>query len=245
MERGNRMDTLHGQTTPAHSNTTPAKARPSLDGATLSPTTLALIACGTLGGILFATVYLIEGATRPGYVAWQQAISALSLGAGGWMQQVNFVLFGALTLCSVIGWRQALLPGPASLGYPVLKAASGIGLIVDGFFSQDPAPGYPLGAVIGAPTTHGTIHVIFAFVSITAIAIGDFVLAWRFSTEPRWRIWALFAALTGVLTIVFIALFGATGAHGGIAGVYERVATGVNSVFGIAVFVRLLLDRRS
>jgi hypothetical protein len=161
------------------------------------------------------------------------------------MQQVNFVLFGALTLCSVIGWRRALLPGPASLGYPVLKAASGIGLIVDGFFSQDPAPGYPLGAVIGAPTTHGTIHVIFAFVSITAIAIGDFVLAWRFATEPRWRIWALFAALTGVLTIVFIALFGATGAHGGIAGVYERVATGVNSVFGIAVFVRLLLDRRS
>ncbi len=93
------------------------------------PTTLALIACGTLGGILFATVYLIEGATRPGYIAWQQAISALSLGAGGWAQQVNFVIFGALTLCSVIGWRRALLLGPASLGYPVLKAASGIGLM--------------------------------------------------------------------------------------------------------------------
>ena len=217
--------------------------RPQLNGARLSPTTLALIACGTFGGILFAIVYLIEGATRPGYIAWQQAISALSLGPGGWVQQANFVFFGMLTLCSAIGWRWALTPGVGSVWYPILKIATGIALTMDGFFSQDPARGYPVGAVVGAPTLHGMIHVIFAFVSITSIAVGEFVLARRFAVDRRWRGWVIPAILTGLLTIVFIALFGASGAAGGIAGLYERFATGVNSLFGIAVLTRLLLDR--
>lgn len=240
------MDTLHGQTIPAHTDTDahPLSNRPSLDVALLSPATLALIAAGTLGGILFTIVYTIEGATRPGYIAWQQAISALSLGPGGWAQQVNFVIFGLLTLCSALGWRRSLTPGRASIAYPLFKAISGAGLVVAGVFSQDPAPGYPVGAVVGAATTHGTIHVIAAFVIILALAADAVALAWRFATERRWRVWAPFAVLTGVLTIVFIALFGMAGAHGGLAGVYERVSTGVNSLLSIAVLARLLLDRR-
>ncbi|HLY32581.1 MAG TPA: DUF998 domain-containing protein [Ktedonobacterales bacterium] len=217
-------------------------AQSELNGAQMSRTTLALIACGTLGGILFALVYLIEGATRSGYIAWQQAISALSLGPGGWVQQVNFVAFGLLTLCSALGWRRALTPGAGSAWYPILKLGSGLGLIMDGFFSQDPVPGYPVGAVLTPPTFHGEIHEIFAFVSITSIALGEFVLAWRFAREPRWHVWVIPAVITGLLTIVFIALFGASGAHGGIAGVYERIATGVNSFLGIAILTRLLLD---
>lgn len=219
-------------------------ARPRLDGARLSPTTLSLIACGTLGGVLFTMVYLIEGATRPGYVAWQQAISALSLGPGGWVQQVNFVVFGLLTICSLFGWRRALAPGPAAVWYPILKGVSGVGLIMDGVFSQDPVPGYPVGATLGAPTTHAVVHTLFAVVAITAIALGDFVLARRFAWEPRWRAWMLPAVVTGVLTIVFIALFGASGAHGGIAGIYERLSTGVNSLLSIAILARLVAQRR-
>jgi hypothetical protein len=59
------------------------------------------------------------------------------------MQQVNFIIFGLLVLCSTYGWYQALKPGVGSIWYPLLKAITGLGLIVDGFFSQDPAPGYP------------------------------------------------------------------------------------------------------
>ena len=53
---------------------------------------LLLVACGSLGGLVFTAVYLVEGATRPGYDAGTQAISALSLGPGGWVQQVDFIL---------------------------------------------------------------------------------------------------------------------------------------------------------
>ena len=65
-----------------------------------SPLTFGLVSCGGIGAFLFTVTYLIEGFTRPGYDAWQQPISALSLGPGGWVQQVNFVVFGVLMVLS-------------------------------------------------------------------------------------------------------------------------------------------------
>ena len=50
-----------------------------------SPLTFGLVSCGGVGAFLFTVTYLIEGITQPGYNAWQQPISALSLGPGGWV----------------------------------------------------------------------------------------------------------------------------------------------------------------
>lgn len=198
-----------------------------------------LLTCGPLGSVLFTTTYLIEGATRPGYNAWQQAISVLSLGPGGWVQQVNFIVFGVLVLCAAFGWRQVLKPGVGATWFPVLEGFTGLGMIVDGLFSQDPVPGYPPGAVLTIPTLHGGIHLVFAFVSITALAFSCFVLARRFAVEPHWRGWATYSVITGLLTIVFIAIFGAEGAHAGLAGLFERLATGVHSLWGFLLVARL------
>lgn len=66
---------------------------------------------GVAGAVLFTTTYVIEGATRPGYDGWQQAISALSLGPGGWLQQANFVVLGVCTLCMAVAWRTVLTGG--------------------------------------------------------------------------------------------------------------------------------------
>ena len=60
--------------------------------------------CGVVGALLFTAVYLLEGPTRPGYDAWVQPISALSLGRGGWVQQANFALYGVLLVLSALGW---------------------------------------------------------------------------------------------------------------------------------------------
>ena len=239
------METSSSRSTSAHSSATPVPSQPTLDGALISPVALFLIGCGAFGGLLFAVTYLIEGATRPSYDAIQYPISALSLGPGGWIQQVNFVVFGALALVSAVGWRMALTPGVGRVWYPLLKAIIGIGLIIDGFFSQDPVAGYPVGAVVGAPTTHAVIHTLAAFVTITAIAVSCFVLARRFAVEPSWRGWVIYTILTGLLTIALIAAFGAANNHAGApAGLLERLATGVNTVLSLAIFARLLLDRR-
>lgn len=207
------------------------------------PTALLLwLSCGTIGSVLFTIVYLIEGAIRPDYSAWQQAISALSLGPGGWVQQVNFVVFGVITIWTAFAWRKFLNGGVGATWYPIFRALQGLALVVDGFFSQDPAFGYPKGAVFTTPTFHAVIHQVFAFVSITAIAVGFFILAQRYSREPHWRGWATYAVITGILTIVFIATFGAlNGQHSEIAGFFERLATSLGTIWGLVFFTRLWL----
>jgi len=197
-----------------------------------------------VGGVAFTGVYLAEGATRAGYRALAQPISALSLGPGGSMQQLNFVIFGVLVCLSAPGWRAVLAPGRGALAFPVLRVIAGVGLVMDGLFAQDPSGGYPPGARAGVATLHGQVHTLFAMITITALASGCFVLAARFAVEPGWRRWAVFAAAAGVSTIVFITAFGAAGGHGGLAGLWERAAGGATSVLTVAVLFRLAAASR-
>lgn len=224
--------------------TTRTRAVPArLGGLSLSRGAVLLAASGTVGGLLFTVTYIAEGATRAGYDPWGQAISALSLGPGGWVQRVNFAVFGVLMAISAVGWRRVLNPGRGALAFPVLRAVAGLGLLTCGLFSQDPAPGYPPGVAATAHTAHGMIHSMAAFVAIMALAGSCLVLARRFAAAPAWRGWSWYAVLTGILTIVFIAVFGAMGAHGGMSGLFERLAGGVDSLLGIAVITRLLTAR--
>jgi hypothetical protein len=215
-----------------------------LDGGDLSARTWLLLVGGTVGGLAFTGVYLAEGATRAGYQALTQPISALSLGPGGWVQQLNFIIFGLLACLSAAGWRAALAPGKGAAAFPVLRVIAGVGLVMDGLFAQDPSGGYPPGARAGAPTGHGQLHTLFAVITITALAGGCFVLARRFAAEPAWLHWRWFAAAAGVATIVFIAAFGAAGGHGELAGLWERAAGGANSLLTVAVLVRLAVTSR-
>ena len=163
------------------------------------------------------------------------------------MQRVNFLVFGLISLFAAVGWRRALVSGSGALAYPILRVIEAIGLIGDAIFSQDPARGFPVGVSAPAtPTLTGIIHTSFAIISITAIALSAYVLAWRFVHDPRWRAWALPALITGLLTMVFIAIFGAVNAQpGSLAGLYERLATAASTVLSLAILARLLLDRRA
>jgi hypothetical protein len=213
-------------------------------GSGASIATLLLVACGTLGGIIFTAVYLAEGATRAGYDAVSQPISALSLGPGGLLQRGNFALFGVLMIISAVGWRRLLAGAPAALAFPVTRAVVGIGLVLDAMFSQDAARGYPPGTATTSSSLHGQLHNAAAVVVIVGLAAGCFILGRRFSTDPAWRSWRPVAYATGLLTLVFITAFGLSGGSGGLAGVFERLAGGVNSMFGLAVLIRLLIQSR-
>lgn len=219
--------------------------RAGLDGGALPVRAWLLLAAGTAGGLAFTGVYLAEGAARAGYRALAQPISALSLGPGGWMQQLNFIIFGVLVGLSAAGWRVALAPGRGAWAFPVLHAVAGVGLVMDGLFAQDPSGGYPPGARVGVPTVHGQLHTLFAAITITALATGCFVLAARFASEPGWRRWAVFAAAAGIAAVVFITAFGVAGGHGGLAGLWERAAGGATSVLSVAVLARLAVIGRA
>src|SRR5712692_3684073 len=104
-----------------------------------------LIACGAVGPLLFILVFLLEGATRPGYSVWRNYVSSLSLSDQGWMQIANFLVCGLLTLCFAVGLRQVLRQGKGSVWGPILLGVFSLGLIVAGLFVTDPNLGYPPG----------------------------------------------------------------------------------------------------
>src|SRR5438105_8135210 len=91
-----------------------------------------LLACGVIGPPLFVLVFLIEGATRPGYSAWRNYVSSLALSDQGWEQVANFIIWGLLSLCFAFGLRRALRSGRASVGGPLLLALYGLGLLIAG-----------------------------------------------------------------------------------------------------------------
>lgn len=172
-----------------------------------SMVTRLLIAGGAVGPLLFMIVLLIEGATRPGYNAWHNYGSSLSLSDQGWMQITNFLVCGLLVLGFAVGLRQVLQTGRGSVWGPLLLGIFGLALIVAGLFVTDPSLGYPPGTHSSGPQTlHGTIHGVAGLIVFSSLALACFVMARRFAGDPNWKGWALYSIVTGVLVIAsFIA----------------------------------------
>jgi hypothetical protein len=214
-----------------------------------SPLTFGLVSCGAVGAFLFTVTYLIEGVTRPGYDAGTQPISALSLGPGGWVQQVNFVVFGVLMVLSAFGWYRFLTPRRGAIWFPLLQGISGLCLIGAGVFSMDPFPGYPPGVTLAASTVHGTLHSILAWVLIISLAMGCFVFAQYARVLLHWRGWFVYSLITGILILIFWGAFvqGANGTVAGLGqlvGLSERLSAGSHDLWICLLVVTLFFRRR-
>lgn len=92
-----------------------------------------LVAGGAIGPILFILVFLIEGATRPGYSAWHKFVSDLRVGNQGWVQIANFFFYGTLMLGFALGPRQVFHSGKGVVWGPLLLSAFGQSLIIAGW----------------------------------------------------------------------------------------------------------------
>lgn len=159
-----------------------------------------LIACGAIGPVLFILVFLVEGAIRPGYSAWHNFVSDLSLSNQGWMQIANFLICGVLMLCFALGLRRVFRTGRGSLWGPLLLGIFGLSLLIAGFFVTDPSLGYyPPGTSSSTHTLHGTIHGANAPLAFGSLTIAIFVLTRRFASDRQWRGWALYSLVTGIL----------------------------------------------
>ncbi|MGW7477871.1 DUF998 domain-containing protein [Nonomuraea muscovyensis] len=203
-------------------------------------TTKVLLLCGAIGPAVFAAVYVIAGATRPGYSTWHHTISTLSLGDQGWIQIGSFMLYGVLTLGFALGLRRALRSGPGSVWGPILFVVVGFGLIVIGPFVTDPVLGYPA-ATPAVPSLDGNIHNLTSLIVFVAFPVACFVLARRFAHD-RWRGWVPYSLVTGILAIAFFMLFFASVSDGGNspAGLLERIPTIILGIWQALLALRLL-----
>lgn len=151
---------------------------------------------GIIAPVLFASIFVIEGRLRVGYDSRSMYISALSLGSGGSVQVLNFVVFGLLLLVFACGVNVAL----SRVGAAVLTIIA-VGNLLLGLFVMD-----PVGASRNPVSIHGTVHHIVARIVLLLMPVSCFVFVRQFRQEAKWRFlgWCTLAAGTTIAFAVAI-----------------------------------------
>ena len=201
-------------------------------------TTRRLLAAGVIGPPLFVAVLLLAGAVRPGYDPVRHFGSLLSLGDQGWIQIANFIVSGALFVVFAVGLRRAFAAGPGSRWAPIVVGGVGLGLIVAGIFTTDPAYGFPPGTPPGTQVTttwHGVVHfvgaiLVFGFLGLGGLPTACFIVARRARRLGDRGLMAYsLASGIGVLAF-FIAAFAIPGSQSGAsdyAGLFQRISIAI------------------
>ncbi len=203
-----------------------------------------LLAGGMMGPALFVVVLLIEGATRPGYSAWRNFGSQLSLSSQGWEQVANFLLCGLLCIGFAVGVRRALGRGKGAIAGPVALAVFGTALVVAGIFTTDPGHGYPPGvpAPVGGPTAHGAVHALAGLVAFVSLGVACCVLARRFAGEVHGRGRAAYSLLTGAVVVLSLVVSNVPSLSE-VAGLLQRIGIIAGWTWIILLARRSLLQR--
>jgi hypothetical protein len=170
---------------------------------TVDPRQLAAWA-GMIGPTLFVMIFTVEGWLRPGYEPFRMRVSELSLGPRGWIQIVNFAVFGMLFLVFTRGVAAEFRNGKTSRVGPILLTIMAISFLVSGPFVMDPA-GTPLGQM----SLHGTLHVIFGGIVFSLMPVSCFVFLRRFREDSKWQSlqrWTLVAGVIIAAAVIFRAV---------------------------------------
>ena len=230
--------TFQDSTTPAFDQTGERQVTHAL-----TRQTRALLICGLIAGPLYIVVGLIQALTRPGFDLMRHDLSLLANGDLGWIQSTNLVLTGLLVAAFAVGMRQALPAGPGRTWGPILLGVYGVGLIGAGFFTADPAFGFPPGTPADAHTIswHGLLHIITAGIGFLGLIAACFVLARRFASR-RQRGWAVYSLATGVIFFAaFVGIATGSGQAWSVIGFWIGVVVAWAWISALAV--KLLTER--
>jgi hypothetical membrane protein len=159
----------------------------------------ALAFAGIAGPIVFVVVVIVQSLLHPDYSQVRLPISALAAWPGGWVQDVNFVLFGLLTISFAIGLHLGVRRNRAAASGPALLVLSGVGLMIAGFFPWRSVDGdfiVPAG------------HLLGALLSFLGAGTGFIVVSPRLAGDPMWRSVATYALASGIaIAALFVATF--------------------------------------
>lgn len=162
-------------------------------------------ALGIVGPVLFTVGFLLQGFLRTdlrnGYNANAQQISDLTAGPDGWVQQVNFVVFGLLLMAFAVGLHLSLRKAwPWVIGSALL-AWNGVELVIAGIFPlREDAAGHIFDP-LGVHSVNGTI-----FFLCIGIVLG--VLSRPLARDERWRDRSAYTQVSGVVVFVLVLLNG-------------------------------------
>jgi len=185
-----------------------------------------LLSSGIVGSSLFTVFYMVEASLAPGFNSMQQAISDLELVKNGWLQSANFIMLGFFMVMFAIGLYLELKRGILAIMLPVFQGLVASGLIFSGLFIHDP------------------FHMIASMIAFISLVIGFFLFAWLFYNDNRWKGWATYSIVSAILMMTLLALFGISKNSGGPAGLYERLAVAVRSLWSLLFTVKVMCGAR-
>ena len=149
---------------------------------------------GIIGPILFTAAFLVQEEFRTNeYNPLAEPVSALEAGPNGWIQQLNFVVFGLLTIAFAAGLHLGLRPTRAGIAGPALFAVSGIGLLL--------AAAFPLREDAAGVTYDPGAHIIAGIMFFMTSAVGLIVLSRRIAGDPRWANIAGYTLAAGITAL--------------------------------------------
>jgi len=156
---------------------------------------------GIIGPVLFTATFLAQEAFRiEEYSPLAEPVSALEAGPNGWIQQVNFVVFGVLTMAFAVGLHLGVRPTRTGIAGPAALFVSGIGLLLAAIFPlREDAAG-----VTYDPGGHFVAGVVFFLTS----AVGLIAVSRRLARDPRWRSLATYTLTAGAVALAGFVVLG-------------------------------------
>lgn len=150
---------------------------------------------GVIGPPLFVVGFVVAGLLRPGYSGLRQEVSALGVGPMSWLQNGNFILFGALLVLFAVGFA-AGTRGWVGRGswwaMVVLLGLSGVGVILSGVFTAAP----------GTEVLHWLGGFVLAFLPPIIVL---FIAAATLRHSAAWRPVARYSLVLGIVAVALIA----------------------------------------
>lgn len=150
------------------------------------------ILCGICAPILFTVLVIVASLIRPGYSQTYNYVSDLGVGPYAIIQNINFLIFGLLSIGFALGLKEGL-PSHKYLKSAVwLVIIFGLGIIGAGVFPEDYLSQLP----------HNIVSAT-AFVAIIAAQL----LIWRGlkgADNSVWSRYRTFSLITGLLSIILV-----------------------------------------
>ena len=159
---------------------------------------------GMIGATLFVLIFTLEGWYRPGYKPLGTYVSALSLGSRGWIQILNFIVFGVLLFVFSRGVAAEFPNGKASRGGLIILTIIAICYFLSGPFVMD-----PMNTPRNQMTFHGTMHGIFGGIVFSLMPVSCFVFLRRFRVDPKWQFlqwWTLGLGIISAFGVILLTI---------------------------------------
>jgi hypothetical membrane protein len=148
---------------------------------------------GAAGPPVFLAVATVAGLAQPGFDLRTNSISEAALGPFGWLQTLNFYVFGLAIVAFAL--RFASFSRVAS----GLLVVSGFAIAASGAFPTDPAGAAQTGA--------GQLHNLLALVAFGSTIVSFGFSAWALRRQAGWGGHALYTALCLPLSLALLVVY--------------------------------------